>query len=129
MGRGGGEDGEAGEFGELDAQDPGCGAPSVDQDGLGCGQWVCWERKLEKLVQPLTNGSDADPEGGSLLEADIVWNFQLDITVRDEVVSEGTALSVITIAMKLEPSLGKSMPSTVGIVSSSDTVRSQFVTK
>lgn len=106
MGRGGGEDGEAGEFGELDAQDPRCGAPSVDQDGLGCGQRVCWERQLEELVQPLANSRDADPESGSLLEADIVWNFQLYITVRDGVVSEGTALSVITIAMMLNLPFG-----------------------
>lgn len=115
VGRGGGEDGETGEFGELDAQDPGCGAPSVDQDGLGCGQWACWEGKFEKLVQPLTNGRDADPESGGLLEADIVWNFELYITVRDSVVSEGTALSVITIAMMLEPFfLVKCTPSSFG---------------
>lgn len=51
--RGGGDDSETRGFGELDTNNASCRAAAVNEDWVGLGGGLSWQRELQKLIKSL----------------------------------------------------------------------------
>jgi len=67
--------GAAGKPSILDGKRAGCAAPSVDQDGEIRLHIGSWERKAQRLIEPLADRRDSNAQCSGVLEGHVIGNL------------------------------------------------------
>ena len=82
------------QFSILDSECSGRSATAIYQDRQEVLGRFIWKRKIQRLVQSLTNSAYADSQSSRLLKAQVVRDLQLKVTLSSDVFCKCTTFMI-----------------------------------